>query len=201
MGALVKSSAINAPEEIRRFLEDPPVVGNETVQDYYAFFAAIAASVKPVDPIDWLFTKDVVDLSWHIRRERKIIADVLKLAQTKVILALLKATCDEPGAAQKAFYRIFDAAEDASRWANDPKGRKEIETRLAKAGHPPSATLAQAYIDAALQIDAVDRRIAGYEVRRIALLREIERRSEKLARDLDKTSSDIIDGEFNAAAE
>jgi hypothetical protein len=73
MGALVKSSAIVAPEEIRRFIEDPPVVGNETVQDYYAFFAAIAASVKPVDPIDWLFTKDVVDLSWHIRRERKII--------------------------------------------------------------------------------------------------------------------------------
>jgi hypothetical protein len=36
---------------------------------------------------------------------------------------------------------------------------------------------------------------------RIAVLREVERRNEKFARDLDKASSDIIDGEFSAAAE
>jgi hypothetical protein len=38
-------------------------------------------------------------------------------------------------------------------------------------------------------------------MRRIAVLKEIERRSEKFARDLDKASSDIIDGEFSVAAE
>jgi hypothetical protein len=56
MRALVKSSAINAPKEIQRFLEDPPLVGGETLKDYNAFFAAIAASLKPTDAIEWLFT-------------------------------------------------------------------------------------------------------------------------------------------------
>jgi hypothetical protein len=200
MRALVKSSAINAPKEIQRFLEDPPLVGGETLKDYNAFFAAIAASVKPTDAIDWLFTKDIVDLSWHIRRERTIIADVVKLAQKQIVLALLKATSDASDA-ESALYRILDAADDANRWANDPEGRREIDARLAEKGHPPSTTLAQAYINAAPQIDAVDKRIAGYETRRIAVLREVERRSEKFARDLDKASSDIIDGEFSAAAE
>ena len=72
---------------------------------------------------------------------------------------------------------------------------------MAEKGHPPSAILAQAYINAAPQIDAVDKRLAGYETRRIAVLREVERRNEKFTRDLDKASSDIIDGEFSAAAE
>jgi hypothetical protein len=200
MRALAKSSAINAPKEVQRFLEDPPLVGGETLKDYNAFFAAIAASLKPTDAIDWLFTKDVVDLSWHIRRERTIIADVVKLAQKQIVLALLKATSDTSGA-ESALYRIFDAADDANRWANDPEGRREIDARLAEKGHPPSTTLAQAYINAAPQIDAVDKRLAGYETRRIAVLREVERRSEKFARDLDKASADIIDGEFSAAAE
>jgi hypothetical protein len=197
----VKSLAINPPKQIRRFLEDPPLVGSERLEDYNAFFAAIAASVKPVDAIDWLFTKDVVELSWHIRRERAIVADVVKLAQKQVVLALLKATCDTSGAAETALYRIFDAADDADRWASGPKGRRAIDARLAEKGHPPSAILAQAYINAAPQIDAVDKRIAGYEMRRIAVLKEVERRSEKLARGLDKSSSDIIDGEFSVAAE
>jgi hypothetical protein len=200
MRALVKSSAINAPKEIQRFLEDPPLVGGETLKDYNAFFAAIAASLKPTDAIDWLFTKDVVDLSWYIRRERSIIADMVKLAQKQVVLALLKATADA-SRAENELYRIFDAADEANRWANDPAGREEIDARLAEKGHPPSTTLAQAYINAAPQIDAVDKRLAGYETRRIAVLREVERRNEKFARDLDKASSDIIDGEFSAAAE
>jgi hypothetical protein len=198
MRALVKSSAINAPKEIQRFLEEPPLVGGETLKDYNVFFAAIAASLKPTDAIDWLFTKDVVDLSWHIRRERTIIADVVKLAQKQIVLALLKATSDTSGA-ESALYRIFDAADDANRWANDLEGRREIDARLAEKGHPPSTTLAQAYINAAPQIDAMDKRLAGYETRRIAVLREVERRSEKFARDLDKASSDIIEGEFSAA--
>src|SRR3984885_7846226 len=99
MRVSVKSLAINPPKQIRPFLEDPPLVGSERLEDQNAFFAAIAASVKPVDAIDWLFTKDGVELSWHIRREREIIAEVVKLAQKQVVLALLKATCDTSGAA------------------------------------------------------------------------------------------------------
>ena len=199
--SLVKLLAIKPPKELVQFLDDPPLVGDETRDDYNTFFAAIAAAAKPEDAIDWLLTKDVVDLAWIIRRERTILADIIKSAQKEIVLALLKATYGPPDSAETAVYRIFSAADEANRWANDPQARQEIGARLAEKGHPPTATLAQAYVKASSQIDAVDKRIAFYEVRRTALLREIDRRGEKLARALDKASSDIIDGEFSEAAE
>jgi len=63
------------------------------------------------------------------------------------------------------------------------------------------AVLAQAYRRGASHIDAIDKRIASYEARRIGIVREIERRNERFARDLDTASSSVIDGEFSEAAE
>jgi hypothetical protein len=56
-------------------------------------------------------------------------------------------------------------------------------------------------MDGAVDIDAIDRRIAFYEHRRNVTLREIAIYSEAMARKLDKTSRDILDGEFSEAAE
>jgi hypothetical protein len=50
-------------------------------------------------------------------------------------------------------------------------------------------------------IDAIDKRIASYEVRRVGIIREIERRDLKLSRDLAAASADVIDAEFSEAAE
>lgn len=53
---------------------------------------------------------------------------------------------------------------------------------------------------AASGIDAIERRIASYEGRRILVLMEISRNA-RLARDLDAASSPVIDGEFSETAE
>jgi hypothetical protein len=64
-----------------------------------------------------------------------------------------------------------------------------------------SLLLVEAYLLDNGDIDEIDRRIASYEYRRNAALREIDRYSESLARKLDKASSQILDGEFTEAAE
>jgi hypothetical protein len=183
------------------FLDDPPLVGDETIESYKSFFWAIVADLKPADTIDWLYTKDVVDLSWQIRRERVVLAGVVKSFQTEVVRDLLKATVDSSDAVQAATYRIFRASNDAQRWASDPGARKEIDARLTARGHPPAAVVAQAYMRGASHIDAIDKRIASYEARRVGIVREIERRNAKLARELAAGSSGVIDAEFSEAAE
>jgi hypothetical protein len=197
----LKTLPINFPEGLAEFLDNPPLVGDETRESYNKFFAAIVAGVKPADPIDWLYTKDVVDLSWQIRRERAILAGVVELSQTEVVRDLLKATADSSKPLDAAVYRIFHVSHDAQAWASDPAARKEIDARLTARGHPPSAVLAEAYKRGASHIDAIDKRIASYEARRIGIVREIERRNERFARDLDTASSSVIDGEFSEAAE
>ena len=199
--SLVKDSHASFPGDLAEFLDDPPLVGDETIEQYNKFFGAIVTGLKPVDAIDWLYTRDVVDLSWQIRRERVVLADIVKLMQTEVVRDLLKATVDAADPSQAAVYRIFSASNDAQRWASNSAARKEIDARLTARGHPPSFVLAQAYIRGASHIDAIDKRIASYEVRRLGIVREIERRNAKLARDLTAASSDVIEGEFSEAAE
>jgi hypothetical protein len=199
--SLAKILPIKPPKELVPFLDDPPLVGDETTEDYFRLFTAIVIAAKPTDAIDWLYVKSVVDLTWEHRRELAIKARIIKLMQKEIVLDLLKTTHEAPTSLESNVYRIFNATDEANRWTVDPTARTEIDAKLAAKGYPASEVLARAYIKGASQIDAVDRRIASYEDRRMVALREIERRNEKLARQLEKASSEIIDAEFSEAAE
>src|SRR5450755_3121927 len=195
--SLIRVLRIGCPDSLVEFL----LVGGETVEDYAKFFGAIVAGLNPVDAINWLYTRDVVDLAWQIRRERAVSVSIIKLKQKEVVRDHLKATVDASEPVKAAAYRIFSAANEAESWASDAASRKEIGARLAARGHPPSAVLAEAYTRGARHIDAIDKRIASYEVRKVAIVREIERRDAMLARDLAAASSEAIDAEFSEAAE
>jgi hypothetical protein len=182
-------------------LEDFHLVGDETAEGYINLFGAIVSSARPADSIDWLYVKSVVDLTWEIRRERSIKASIIELMQKEIVSDLLKTTRDDPGSVEAHVYRIFGADGDVRKWATNPIARREINERLAARGFPASETLARAFIKGASDIDAVDRRIAQYEARRIVILREIERRNERLSRQLEKASAEVIEAEFSEAAE
>ena len=199
--SLIKTLSIKPPKELQPFLEEFPLVGDETAEDYINLFVAIVMAAKPADTIDWLYTRDVADLTWDIRRERAIKAAIITLKQKEVVLDLLKSTGDDPTSLNSHVYRIFHAAGEAERWSDHSEAKKEISAKLAARGYPPSEVLALAYIKGAAEIDAVDRRIASYEMRKMLILREIERRNERLSRQLGKASSEILDAEFSEAAE
>jgi hypothetical protein len=199
--SLIKALSIKPPKELQPFLEDFYLVGDETAEDYINLFVALATAARPADTIDWLLTKDIADLTWDIRRERAIKAAIIESTRKAVILDLLKATVDDPVSVGSHLYRIFGAAGEIMRWSVDSEAKKEINAKLTARGYPPSEVLAQAFMRGTAQIDAVDRRIASYEMRRMLTLKEIERRNERLSRKLEKASSEIIDAEFSEAAE
>jgi hypothetical protein len=109
-------------------------------------------------------------LSWEIRRKRKVKADVIKLSQVEVIETVLQ-PIDSSG-----LTAIFADGREARRWASDPQARREIEARTAENGDDSGSILAQAFVIAAKNIDAVDRRIASYELH----LMEASSRSRRL---------------------
>src|SRR5450631_1088854 len=93
--ALVPAKLIKPPKELEQFLDDPPLVGTERREDYDNFFSMIAMAAKPVDAIDWLIVIDIAYLSWEIRRERRIKAEIIKLrqreAQSSSDMAMMRA--------------------------------------------------------------------------------------------------------------
>jgi hypothetical protein len=199
--SLVPARLVKPPEELQAFFDDPPLVGSERRADYDAFLSAIATAEPPVDAIDWILLHDFADREWEMRRERRMRAEIIKFHHKEVVLALLKATFDQSDRLGSTQNRIFLAPNEADLWASDPDARTKIDRKLEERGHDPASVLVQAYMRAAADIDVIDRRLASYELRRNAVLREIGQRSEKRARNLEKTSQGIIDGEFSEAAE
>ena len=198
--SLVETLPFRPPKDLIPFLENPPLVGNETSEQYYSVFAAIVMAVKPKDAVHWLHVRSVVDLTWEHKREAAAKTAVIAMMQKEVILELLKATHDDPTSLEANVYRIFKVGDEAGQWAINAAARKKIDAGLAAKGYSAQEVLARAYMRGAKQIDAIDKRIASYEVRRMMALREIERRDEKLARRLKETTSEIIDAEFSETA-
>lgn len=198
---IIKSSKLRPRSDLDRFLGDAPLVGDEKQEDYDAFYSTIVSTMAQPDVINKLYLKDFVDLSWQIRRERLILADIIRLHQKEVVLDLLKTAYSKlsgPIESLKTVDRILGAERDAQRWLVDAAARKEIDADLQARGYSSSKMLALAYLKGAAEIDAVEQRIASYEIRRLMALREIERRNEKSAQQLKKATAGLIEGELGA---
>jgi len=186
--SLVTAKLIKPPKQLEKFLDDPPLVGTERREDYETFFSVIAMAVKPVDAIDWLLLIDVAYLSWEIRRERRIKAEIIKLRQKEAQFPSELAITRADFARQQIL-------------AQDPSAFKKKDLKPKATEDDSMSLLAKGYILGDYDIDVIDKRIASYEYRRNTALREMYLRSEKMAQLLEKASSDVIDGEFTEAAE
>jgi hypothetical protein len=200
----VKSSQLQRISKLDRFLGEAPLVGDETQKQYDAFRAEILSTLTEPNVINELYLKDVVDLSWQICRERRIHADVVLIYQQQVVRRLLKVSHsnpEKPYDEQNNVYRILGAGPDAQLWLADSAARKRIDAELERRGYSPRKVLALAYLEGRIEIDAIEHRIAFYEARRMATLKEIERRNEAAAEQLKRASTRVIEGEFKQAAE
>jgi hypothetical protein len=201
MGNIASDVTVFKPtNELLSVFGEPALVGSEQLDVYDQLLSLIASAIKPTDPIGWLLTKDVTDWSWEMRREQAVKVDIIKHYQKEVVAELIK-MLTPAGQLDGTMYRIFQADDDLTAWATDSESRAKIDEALAAKGHSVQAVLAQAYIRGADQIDVIDRRIAAYERRRNAALKEAGLWNEGLRRKLEQATQAIIEGEFTEAAE
>jgi len=190
--SLVPTENIEPPKELKHFFDEPPLVGNERREDFENLFLMIAAAVKPADAIEWIIVRDAAIYCWEIRRERRIKADIIELKRKEAL--------------RESSFRL--TREDYMREQPIAKGEAESSSMFKKKESKPEAKkedpgsgLPEAFILGNRDIDLIDTRIASYEYRRNAALRDLASYSEAKARRLDKAARDVIDGEFTEAAE
>lgn len=68
----------HVPAEICDLWGKPPLLATESPKQYYALLVELVREVKPSDIIEWLWVKDVADLTWDILRYRRLKAAYLK---------------------------------------------------------------------------------------------------------------------------
>ena len=202
MSNIVKTTPLRKMSaEIAKLLGEPILWRGESRERYDAMLLGIAISVGANDIVDWLSVKDVTDQVFDYRRLQEIKAASILAKQIEVIEGLLKTTYDPASPIEDMTYYISGAKNDARRWASDPEVEKKIDEKLAARGHDSVSIRAKAYSLCATELQSLEKTIADRELRRMGTLREIYRRDEFLARRLERTSQQIIDGEFSEAAE
>jgi hypothetical protein len=194
--SLVAAKPIEPSKELERFLGEPPLIGNERLEDYLAFSSRIERAAKPADDIARLLVRDLVNIWWEIRRERLIKVEIIKQKQREAVATV--------GLTRADYVRMSRAAERMSmpRDEDDEPSmfRKKGSEPVEKQQEDPISSLTQAVLhDSSGTIEGCDIRISRLEFRRSALLREVERRNQIVARDADKAASDIVDAEFTEA--
>ena len=194
-------SVFKPTNELVQIFGSPALAGAEKLEDYEKFFANVFSAMKPSDAIMWLFTKDVADWSWEIRRERSVKAEVAKYYYKEVVGELIKSELAPSDKFETAYFRVFQANSVLESWASDPKARAEIDQQLAAKGYEASFILAQAYLRSAAQIEAIDKRILRFMSDGVgAALRDAGVWSDRLLRRLDEATPEVIEGEFTEAA-
>jgi hypothetical protein len=171
---------LKLPKELVYLFDEAPLVGGERREDYTELLQAIAKAMQPVDFIGWQCVGHITDLSWSIRRERRVKNEIVKHYEK-----------DDFGNAM-IMARVGDAHGRDPRYQADYHGEKK-QTR--------SSALAAAFMRGASDIDAIDRRIAAYEARIIMILREARLYTDALIRRIEQARSYDIDRQLPLAAE
>jgi hypothetical protein len=178
-----RRALVTIPAELMVLFGDPPLVGNEKRAEYEQLFVALVEALKPVDTLVWIFIRDVTDITWEIRRERKIKAEIINVLETEVMIELVSST--EKKIKPIAYERTVRA------WTNNSNERSKIEKKLASYGYDRNYILSQAFIRGADSIGSIDQRLAGYEMRRALILRSAEFHIDSVLRAIEQTSSEV----------
>jgi hypothetical protein len=190
------------PPRVRLLCGDPPVLSSEKRTDYEILFSYIADYVKPTDPIEWLWLKDVVDHTWEIRRLRRFKYQLIEFGSPRqdaeTALPHLPLTGQNDG------IEIGLGFVSRLRLARDQLQKRRQEEALGKfrkpKRRPSEADAVQSLSQCINDYQTLDRLLISAEERRNAVLREIDRRRDGLAQRMRQASEDIIDAEFSEAA-
>ena len=158
------------PTEIADIFGHPPVLSTENRQAYDALMTQLALEWKPRNITEWMFVRDLADISWEIFRHRRAIANLFAISFKTALGAVLTDVLPEEGC--KPWVDRNDAVEGlAQAWFDGPQEQEKVKAQLAKYGLSPEAIVAQSYALRRDELDKLHRLLAVAEARRIGITR------------------------------
>ena len=163
MDALLPVTQLNAT--LFPYFGPVPLLPGEDPAGYDGLLARVSAAIKPQDIIEEIWIQEIVALTWEAFRLRRARAAWLAARRGLGIGRALEPLCgyDEQDALQAGYAR------------RDANVIAEIDARLASAGVTSDVVTAHTMILQWELMERIDRMIMTTEIRRDAVLREIER--------------------------
>jgi hypothetical protein len=171
------------PPDIQALFGDAPLLSTEDPGLYWEMLDRFAASVEPTNVIEWLWVKDVADLSWEIARLRRY-------------RALLIESRRKSQNARVEYER--EHAEDPDVYLSHELSPEEIEARRSAPRLDTEGDSANLFCELLFRYEPIDKLLISAELRRDRILRELDFRRERIASLLRKTSDQLIDARSDA---
>jgi hypothetical protein len=178
----------------------PVLLPGEDRAAFDRLLAQVEHAVGPRDIIEAFWVRDVVDLVWDTIRLRRLKESLLAASSHEGLRALLHPLIEDPLDAEEPdgdAGEFYDARSLAEQWnLRNPEAVAEVNELLGRAGLTMDSVMAKTLDRNLKSVERIERLIADTEMRRAAVLREIDRHREALATRLRRAAQEIEDAEF-----
>jgi hypothetical protein len=156
------------PAELQRFFEKPPILINESRRDYDQVLWSTIEAIEPKNTFEWILLKDLVDLTWEIRRLGKDKAALTNMTWKEALRMILESLLDgDPEERRRV------AQERANAYFTE-EGRAWVMTFLRTHELTEDAIAAQAMTLRLPELEIFDRQTERARVTRMAIARDIQ---------------------------
>ena len=164
------------PVQIKSLLKPQRLLPGESQTDYAIVRQMIIDEVVPQTSIEWLWTIDLIELSWDVVRYRSLRGKVLEIYREAAVESLLEKvdSLGIPPAAREMAQR--QTRRNAEQWRDDPTAAVEIETRLKSKGIDATSINIEVFLQARDLFLMFNSLMHSAQSRRSVLLREIAAR-------------------------
>lgn len=172
--------------ELAACLGDPPLLPGEDREAYAALSAQLDEAVKPRDAIEFLWLRDVTDLTWEILRLRRLRTSYLRVCASEGLAQLLT----------RLSYGFNERQELTAEWAQrKPEAIEKVKEIFKSCDLPQDAIQAETFAKKIDEIEKIDRLISTAESRRLVIFREVDRHRETLGRMM-RDAVEVKDADF-----
>jgi hypothetical protein len=187
--------SLSIPAKLKRFSNPAVLLPGERLHDFEIIREMMIDEIRPATGIEWLWTLDLVEMSWEILRYRGLKNSVLDAYRAAAIEAILWRLDGAGIPAAAAEILRLQTVRTAAEWRDDPEAAAEIEARLQRHGFDAAAINAEVFVQARDTFAIFDELMQRAQHRRILLLREMSVR-----REFAKRAEQISEALMNARA-
>jgi hypothetical protein len=164
------------PAPIRTLLKPPRLLPGESATDYNTIRQMMIDEVAPQTSIEWLWTIDLIELSWDVVRYRSLRQKVLEKYREAAVESLLQRVdgFGIPPTAREMAQR--HTRRNVEQWRDDPTAAAEIEAHLKSHGIDATSINIEVFVQTRDLFIMFDSLMHSAQSRRIVPLREIAAR-------------------------
>jgi hypothetical protein len=182
-------------QELADTFGEPALINGESREEYCALASQVFHAAMPGNGIERIFVRDVVDLTWEIRRLRRVAAQIVRNTRKRAMGSVLQDLYDEgTGKVTPASSHAGERA--AAAMAKSGKlGEEALASNLKHYGLTPDVVTAAAFMSRTPGLERLERMILSAERRRSDALRQLDWMRQAFGKRLRNAVQDVVDAE------